>query len=92
MGLGEQLQADPPMINFDIESVKKVVADLPQLVSAYNQTAVDEANKNGELAMLTALQPCAARQTSSLLQELDRCPEIYVSTPGLRSSTDSPGR
>lgn len=93
LSLGDQLQADPPMINFDIESLKKAVATLPHLVSVYSQAAIEEADKNRELAKLTALQPCASPQTSRLLQELGRCPEIYRSTPvGLRSSTDSPGR
>ncbi len=78
--LGDQLQADPPMINFDIESVKKAAADLPQLVASYSQAAVDEAAKNAELSKLTALRSCAA-QTSRLSAELDRCPEIYLSTP-----------
>jgi hypothetical protein len=76
--LGELLQADPPIINFDVESVRKAVAGLPRLVSAYSQAAVDEADLNRELARLTALPPCTAPQSSRLLHELDS-PEIYVS-------------
>jgi hypothetical protein len=68
------------MINFDIESLKKAVATLPHLVSVYSQAAVEEADKNRELAKLTALQPCASPQTSRLLHELDCCPEIYPET------------
>jgi hypothetical protein len=77
-GLGEQLQIDPSMIKFDIESARNAVADLPRLVSAYNQAALDEVDTNRELARLTGLQPWTSPQASRLPQELDR-PERSVS-------------
>jgi hypothetical protein len=51
--VGKQLQTGPPIINVDIESVEKSVADLRRLVPAYNQAVVAEADKKAELDRLT---------------------------------------
>lgn len=52
-GLGKQLQASPPIINFDVESVEKSVADLRRLGATYRQAAAEEADKKAELDKLT---------------------------------------
>jgi hypothetical protein len=51
--LGRQLQANPPIINFDIESVEIDVAKLRQMAPVYTGAAGAEADKKAELDRLT---------------------------------------